>query len=227
MSRRRKNLMLSFDSFLDIVTNVVGVMVLIAIVTVVNAAGMTVSLGMPMARPAPETSDRISLECRGNRVVRIDEDELNRLFEEAVLEHTGKTWEDLDFDEADQVPKLFDNRDIGNSFYRIKFELTEFSTGFSRVKRPAWIFEPRQAVQGESVGEFREETSAYQQLLTSLDATKHYLFFTVHPDSFEAFRAARRIARRRGLKTGWFPCELDEPLRYSVGGSIGREVDGT
>ena len=48
MRDRSEDVELSLDSFLDIVTNVIGVMVLIAVIAVVSAQNITISLGTPV-----------------------------------------------------------------------------------------------------------------------------------------------------------------------------------
>lgn len=224
-SRQRKALMPSFDSFLDIVTNVIGVMVLIVIVTVVNSGGMDISLGTPMLRPAPENARPACFECRGNRIVYIDVQELSEQFDACVLEHTGKTWDDLEYDDVDQVPNLFEENDVGTEFYRIKFEISKIDYGFFSRKSPTWIYQPRADDQGETISEINDPDSDYQRLLDSLDSKARFVNFTVRPDSFEVFRAARRLARAKGLATGWFPRPCEEPLAYGPGGRRPRVDD--
>ena len=53
MKRRRRESQFSSDSFLDIVSNVVGVLVLITIVVVINAQGIQISLGTPALQDPP------------------------------------------------------------------------------------------------------------------------------------------------------------------------------
>ncbi|MBM4090825.1 MAG: hypothetical protein FJ276_15590 [Planctomycetes bacterium] len=220
MKRRRNPLLPSFDSFLDIVTNVVGVMVLIVIATLVNAGDMQVSLGTPVLRDPPESASRLFFECRGGRVVRLDEQELDRLFRAAVQQHLGKTLDQFDFESVDELPRLFEEHDIGDACYRIKVEVRQFLTSKSLV----WVYEPRPDAPGESLAEIHRKGSAYQRALAPLHPRQHFLFFTVRPDSFETFRAARRLARASGLSVGWYPRALDEPLIFSSGGGVGQRV---
>jgi len=222
MRRAPKRFGLSLDSFLDILTNVVGVLVLIAIVIVVNAGGLSVSLGTPMVHPAPKDRHRVLLEIRGNRLVHLDEAQLDKLFEEHVQRHTGKEFRDLDCNEFEALPALFEKHDVGNAFYRIKLHIEErlalVDDGVTLARSLAFTFEPRKCVQGESLAEIRQPDSDYNALLTSLDPREHYLYFFVEPDSFEMFRTVRQIARSRGFSTGWDPRGPGEPLCFGPGG---------
>jgi len=223
MRRAPKRFGLSLDSFLDILTNVVGVLVLIAIVIVVNASGLSVSLGTPMVHPAPKDRSRVLVEIRGNRLVHLDEAQLDKLFEEHAHRHTGKDFKDLDCDEFEALPALFEQHDVGNEFYRVRPHIEErlsfIGDGVRSVKFLTFTFEPRNRLQGESLAEIRRPGSDYERLLDKLDSTTRYLYFFVQPDSFETFRAARQIARSRGFSTGWEPRGPGEPLRFGPDGA--------
>ena len=76
MSKRRGSdeVLFSLDSFLDIVTNVVGVLVLVAMVTVLSAGNISVPSGATaMAAPRP-SGQRLLFECAGDEVFFVDEE---------------------------------------------------------------------------------------------------------------------------------------------------------
>jgi hypothetical protein len=139
-----------------------------------------------------------------------------------VRRHTGKEYKALDSDELLALPALFEEHDVGNEFYRIRLHIEQglalTEDGLVTVKFRTFTYEPRSPVQGESLAEIRRPGSDYETLLSASDPTTHYVFFFVQSDSFEAFRAARRIARSRGFPTGWEPRGPGEPLCFGPGG---------
>ena len=53
-----------------------------------------------------------------------------------------------------------------------------------------------------------------QRIRDGYEFGRSYLFFIVRADSYEVFRAARRVARSRGFEAGWDP-HGDKPLVFS------------
>lgn len=215
--RRPQPPSLSMDSFLDIVTNVVGVMILVALVTVVNSAGITISLGTPLLHDPPEHAARLLFECRAGRVVRIDDDTIQERVGKLIRDHREKSGGSFDLRD---VPKLLEEQDVGDEFYRVKGEIIDAGVFYYLT----CTYEPRAEVQGEDARQMSQADSDYAQLLATLEPGEHYLFFLVRPDGFEAFRAARRLARARGLETGWHPRPPEIPIRFGPGGGIGDKV---
>ena len=72
------------DSFLDIVTNAIGFLVLVALLVAISSQNMSVLLSTPLLRPPPAGTTRVLFECRGNRILRIDEDAIDRNIIEAL-----------------------------------------------------------------------------------------------------------------------------------------------
>ena len=192
MRTRRRSTSISMDSFLDIVTNVVGVMVLIAVLTVLISRDISITLGTPVLHKPPREAQPVYFECRRNRIVPIDP----RSAMENVRTFARK--------HGDSIRELNEN-DVGNRYYRLKFE------GYRLV------YKPRAEVQGETGVDLARPGSNYVEALTACQSDSHYPYFMVREDSFEVFRLARKIARARGLETGWMP--LQSRFDLASGGS--------
>jgi hypothetical protein len=212
MSRRvyQRGVALSLDSFLDIVTNSVGVLILVAVVTVLTAGDISLSLGTPILHPAPTGAERIVFECRRQRVARLPEKEVNQQFER-LMKGGGKEKVDVS-----DVEYLLGSGSLRDAAFRVKIHVEQGT--------PFLIYEPRNDVQGETLEEIKNPTSEYQRRIKGADPKTYYLFFIVRDDSFEVFREARRIAATGGLAVGWYPKLLSEPLLFSSGATIGGEV---
>lgn len=216
MARRsRTAATLSLDSFLDIVTNVVGVLILVALVTVLSAADVKVSLGTPVIHEPPKDSQRVLYECRHNQLFRMDEPSLDALVNRTVLAYGAGSAVDID-----EVPALFERQDVGDATYRVRARVAD-----GRLeKHVVWIYEPRPSSQGETAAMLRDEGSSFRRHLESLDRRRHFLYFVVREDSFEVFMAARKWARQRGFDTGWHPRKKRAELAFSKGGGLGNQV---
>jgi len=210
--RRQRGGGASLDSFLDIVTNVVGGLILIAVVTVLGAGDIKVNLGTPVLHAAPKEAERVVLECRGGRVAKLPVKAAMDRIEQALAVTRGEQIDVRDFD------YLLGSRDFGDALFRVKVRLNpEAGTVFM-------AYEPRAEEQGEDVATLRRDGSEYRQLLKRLDPRAHYLFFIVREDGFDVFREARALARARGFAVGWHPRPRQEPLLFSEHGRVGTDI---
>lgn len=221
MRQRDDDISLSLDSFLDIITNVIGVMILLTVLAVITSQGISVSLGTPILyEPAPELQRRL-FECRGNQIFILDERQLNLAAQMAA--------EDYQRDRgaapsANDLAAWCEAKQVGNALYRVKIEAI---AAVAAENGPlTWedtsdiVFEPRAEATGESLREESEQPSQFEQHVWSLDRQKHFAYFIVREDSFEVFRAAREIVRAQGLENGWEPRALAQPLAFSKDGKI-------
>lgn len=211
MSKRRANeeVLFSLDSFLDIVTNVVGVLVLVAMVTVLSAGNISVPSGATaMAAPRPSAT-RMLFECAGDQVYFVDEEGNGR----RVLDEVSRAGDPKI--SRDALIALLDDKDIGDATHRVQAD---------RVDRGiAWVYALRNEAKGERVADLDREDSAFRKQVAGLPRGG-FAYFVVHDDSFEVFRKAREIARARGVSVGWHPVEGKEPVRLSAVGSLGKRI---
>jgi hypothetical protein len=211
MSKRRANdeVLFSLDSFLDIVTNVVGVLVLVAMVTVLSAGNISVPSGATaMTAPRP-TASRLLFECAGDEIFFVDEegngarvvDQVKRTSERPVS--------------RDALVALLDDEDVGDATHRVRADRLEHGI--------AWVYALRPEARGDHAADLDRTGSEFHRKLAELEAGG-FAYFVVHDDGFEVFRKARDIARARGISVGWHPVEGREPIRLSALGSLGKRV---
>jgi hypothetical protein len=223
----------SLDSFLDIVTNVVGVLVLVAIVTVVSAGNISVPSGAT-AMTAPQVSaERALFHCVGDRVYFVDEEGNGKRVLDAVsglatpkepevvaprygYRH-GRRYARTSAGDAarHQLVALLNEKDVGDETYRVRAE--ELSDGL------AWLYSLRDEAHGERAEDLDRTDSGVRKHLAAL-GRGGFAYFVVNDDSFEAFKKAREVARAMGVSVGWHPVEGKKPLRLSAVGSLGKRV---
>lgn len=212
MSRRARDdaPFLSLDAFLDIATNVVGILILVAVVTVLGAGNISVSSGASaLNQPKPRAS-RILFELRENRIYLVDEKENGERVQEEVRRSLGD-----DAIAADRVASLLVERDVGDATYRVQAE--------TQPEGVAWVYTLRPDARGESIDDLAEEDSKFRRVLADLDQGS-FVYFVVHDDSFDVFKKARELAAQKGVAVGWHPVEGSAPLKLSSAGSLGKRV---
>ncbi len=199
---------LSLDSFLDIVTNVVGVLILVAVVTVLSAGDIAVSSGASAMSAPPKQAQRLVYQCVGDRLFVVDE--------RGNSARVGELIEEYDPDSGFAVVDLLANNDVGDASYRVQARFVEGN-------ELEWVYMLRYDSIGESAVQLEQRSSDFQTSLNKLEG-RGFAYFVVHDDSFEVFRKAREIAHARGIAIGWHPVEGKAPLRLSANGSLGKRI---
>lgn len=241
MRRRRPDTdpVLSLDSFLDIVTNVVGVLILIAVVTVISAGDIGVSSGASVMTAPRNYAARIVFECRHDTLYFVDEKGNAELVRTAAAEvpDAWPTPDDFgtpksfgafgnrmaagdDGDPREQTPldrliKLLDDKDVGDSTHRV--------TAKRAQQGIAWIYTLRDRARGTTMARLGKRNSEFQKKLDWV-GRDGYVYFVVHDDSFEVFREAREIAHKQGVSVGWHPVEGDARVVFSGSGTLGKRT---
>lgn len=200
--------LLSLDSFLDIVTNVVGVLVLVATVTVVQAGHASVPLERVLTRGRPAAA-RALFEIREGRLHLVDEDATAQgLRALAALPERPKTREEL----AAAVEAL----DLGGAAHRLHAEL---EPGGGVV----WTYAPRPGARGDAIDDVGRPGSVLSRALARL-RPGDVAYFVVRDGGFPVFERARAAAASQGLAIGWHPTTDREPVRLSATGAVGRRI---
>lgn len=64
------------DSFLDIVANTLGLLILISAMTVVSSRGIKIDLGRPLMKEAEDGLTMVSAECRGGQLYPLEDERM-------------------------------------------------------------------------------------------------------------------------------------------------------
>ena len=157
MSKRRGSdeILFSLDAFLDVVTNVVGILVLVAVVSVLSSGNISVPSGATaMAAPRP-SSARLLFECAGDELFFVDEEANGqRVLNEVNL--AGKRVISSDF-----LVALLDDRDVGDATHRVSAD--------PLAQGVAWVYTLRPEARGERAAFLDRAESAFQRQLDGLE----------------------------------------------------------
>ena len=228
---RRRNISLSqnLDSFLDILTNTVGVLMFISLFVTLIATGSRPKTQVTIQTPLSSPTEKESLwfEINNNRVSYLD----LRQVREKELELSGNLPNcNKPQDDGNSANAIISQNNYQSCLSSILGRQSNFRVNTKNYEVRAvdngvsLTFNPLSPNIGETTNKLTSENSQFKQVLAKSNSNKDYLVFIVRPDSFEAFRAARKQAWAAGYEVGWEPHPQDAPIRIRT--IIGSELPG-
>ena len=211
----------NLDSFLDILTNTVGVLMFISLFVTLIATGSAPKTNVNIQTPLSKSTEKEPLwfEIGTNKVSHLN----LRQVREKELELSGNLPNcnkpdggDLRNYEACLLSIL--GRQSNFRFSTSNYEVKAVDQGVSL------LFKPLSAQVGETTSQLTAPDSQFKQVLGQFNPQEDYLIFIVRPDSFEAFRAARKQAWDAGYEVGWEPHPKSDPIRIRT--ILGSELPG-
>jgi len=190
----------NLDSFLDTLTNTVGVMIFVLLFVTLSAADATILVRTPL-RTATQ-KEEIFFEVRGDRVAQLDSragaGEFSRFMERLPRPSLWNL--------AYIIERVYGySGDTENHSLSVVGNIMSGNLGLSyRMKENA----------GDTLKALRRADSHFQRILARADTSRQFVAFIVREDGFEAFREARKQATARGFQSGW------EPIQSSSGGVV-------
>lgn len=199
----------SLDSFLDIVTNSLGLLILVALLSAFSAQGVKISLGTPIMTDADEGLEVVQFQVVNGRILPVD-----LAFCEAELTEFFTAY-------ADQpaLAARYNAGPLANEFHTIELEPGDpglFGIGGS------YVLTPISDDAGDGVEDLDTESSEFRTRIEELDPERQWVFFLVSSESFEEFREFREFVKQLGFEVGWVPYTHGTPLRFGPGGRGAR-----
>ena len=198
---------MDFSSFQDIMTCILGILILIILLTGIDASQIVVLVATP--RQASTSDDRrpVLFECRNNQIFAID----RMAVEKACEERAAKIYADVNGNETEFL-KSATAAFVTVNGYRVDFGLSMTGT---------YLLYPIESTKGFEFKNFKEEqiSSWFANELAKYDPERDFVCLFVRPNSFDAFQRARAVAWLKGFSIA---CELlqpKEPVKLGVGGS--------
>ena len=227
--RRNNHVSQNLDSFLDILTNTVGVLMFISLFVSLIAAGSTpktkVTIQTPLSTPTKKES--LWFEIRNNKVSYLD----LRQVREKELELSGNLPNcNKPLSSPDAPDYIIRQNNYQSCLSSIlgrqsNFRVTTDNYDVSTVERGVSLeFQPISAQIGEDSQRLAGANSQFKQVLSRYNPNQDYLVFIVRPDSFETFRAAKKIAWDAGYQVGWEPHPENAPIKIRT--VLGSELPG-
>jgi hypothetical protein len=206
MARRRNNqeIKLDLDTFLDVITNCIGVLMVITILAMINTKYMTFIVRTPFVRHTEKRP--VFFECRNNRVIAVNKVNIQQQLEAYVEEISKNSY---DYSRIANSTNL-ELKDVGDKYYRV--DLAKL------FRNNILVLVPKADIQGEPAEALRDTGTDFQRILKQIDPTQRFAFFLVRPDSFEAFRAARKLLWKKDIEVGWEPITEGQFISFGAKG---------
>ncbi len=194
----------NLDSFLDIMTCLVGVLVLIIILTGIDAAQIKVLIPTPMAHSTDKKPTFI--ECRNNQLFHIPLDEINRQVTEklaALAREAGG-----------------DNRKLLQLLDESALDFGAYNVDLVYALKGQYAIRPKPEVEGYALEDVFAETEKdwLGKILTSMDFQTEIVTFIVRDDSFKVFKKARALAWMQSLEASYELLDITDPIKFGLGG---------
>ncbi|HIK37799.1 MAG: hypothetical protein NZ901_12650 [Geminocystis sp.] len=209
----------NLDSFLDILTNTVGVLMFIGLFVSLLAVESGRTIRTPLRKETSKTPK--FFELRNNQVFLISAPEIEEKIDELIASLPSCEMPEIGRDTPEYMYEYYLRKAqeyqlcMNSRLERIKnFYVDNGKYIVTIGENGGIVFQPRKDVSGETIEEF-------VNFLKQLNPRENYIAFIVRPDSFRVFRKARQTAWNLGFDVGWEPLEYDSVLVF---GSGGREV---
>ncbi|WP_319421673.1 hypothetical protein [Pleurocapsa sp. FMAR1] len=219
----------NLDSFLDILTNTVGVLIFICLFVYLVAAQATTTIKTPVITKS-DKQPRF-FEVRNQKVNYVNQENIDLQIKKLVsslpecyepnipeqispslYRHYSNQIEDYQACQKEQIEAV-ENFKASTKYYDVQ------------LVGESLVYKPKDSIVGETPSRLNQANSEFQTILKDLDPETDFLAFVVKADSYEAFRVARQQAWDRGFDVGWEPQTVDTKLAFQVFGSGGRKIN--
>ena len=222
--RTAKNPDQNLDSFLDILTNTVGVLMFISLFVTLIAVEADSIVKTPLVSETEKTPR--FFEIRENKITYIDDEKVGKDMEQVIGNLPNCNKPDFDLDSAlgsgsylsglQSYKSCISSR--ANRLINFQTQTDYYNVTMTNASTFSLRYDPIQTKPGETKEEFSLPESQFNEILAKLDPNQDYLAFIVRPDSFSAFRAAREQAWAKGFDVGWEPHRTESPIQFGSGG---------
>lgn len=227
--RRNAQVAQNLDSFLDILTNTVGVLMFISLFVTLIATGSSPKTSVTIQTPLASPTDKESLwfELNGNKISHLN---LRQVREQELelsgnLPNCNKPLSNSNSSDYALRQSNYESCLLSILGRQTNFRASTDNYQISTVDRGvSLLFDPLSEDIGETSSQLTAPNSDYRQVLSQFNPNQDYLVFIVRPDSFETFRAARQQAWDAGYEVGWEPLTQDAPIKIRT--ILGSELPG-
>jgi len=185
-----KDELINLNSLTDIVSNSVGILVLLSLLTLFQAEKKVFEVDIPIEHQSNQCP--VFFICKDDALLFLDS---AIIFQNAIAEsERGLT-------------------DENNEFSSGYGELTGKLDDRNRL-----VIYPQSTSAWDGISGINDGNSEIRKALDKLDPAKYFAFFFVYDEAyqetgsgFESFRKAREYLKGRNIKSGWMPADDDHP----------------
>lgn len=194
------------DSFLDLMTCMLGILILMILLTGIDASQIRVLVPTPMEHTSEHRP--IFIECRDNELFLVPIEELQKLASAAINEISKKSSTNT----AEMLVRMRDAK-VQTDAYRVDLNFTLLGQ---------IAIQPVKGATGYRLVDIANETSEdwFGKILMGIKKDKEMLCFIVRDDSFDVFKRARALAWNQKVEVSYELIDANDPIKTGLGGSI-------
>ena len=199
---------MDLSSFTDLMTCILGVLVLIILLTGIDASQITVLVATPKEMQGDDKSP-VFFECRKNQLFQISIEELKK----ACDAKTEELREKVNGDETEFLKQAS----------QTMLELDGQKLDYTYALMGKYVLLPIPDAEGYSLVSQSAETPDkwYGSRLAKINPATQFICFLVRPDSYRVFQRARNMAWVRNINVA---CELQDEKNPIMIGPGGKQV---
>lgn len=196
---------LDLSSFTDILTCILGILILIILLTGIDASQIQVLVSTPKEHTGDDKSP-VFFECRNQSLFHISLDGIKQ----AVDAKTEAIRENVQNNEAEFL----------KAASQTQMEIEGQRLDYTYALMGRYVLFPIPEASGYQFEKFLEETDEmwFGSRLAALDPQTQFICFFVRPDSFKIFQQARALAWLRGFDVSVELQEEKNPIMIGPGG---------
>ncbi|MBN1268784.1 MAG: hypothetical protein JXB04_04295 [Kiritimatiellae bacterium] len=206
MAKRERGAALQLDSFLDIMTCLVGVLVLIIILTGVDASQIKVLIPTPMEHDSDKTP--VYIECRDDELFLVPIDNLRDMTRAALAQVAGETKGDMV-----ELLRRLNDLNVQNDIYRVDLSFALLGQ-FAIAPLPGTKGYPLVSIEQEKPSDW------YGRILDGINKETQMITFLVRDDSYSVFKRARALAWAEKVEVSYELLDIDDLVKFGIGGSM-------
>lgn len=218
----------NLDSFLDIMTNTVGVLMFVSLFITLVAVQSGTTIRTPLVSQTRKNAHLF--EIAENQVSYLDIDAIGQQIKEFVENlPTCEKPNEPDFYSVDDITLYIETTERykiclaeqAERIDRFRPRTDSYEARLINIESFSWEYKRLDGKVGTSNERLQQANSPFREILNRLDPEKDYIAFIVRPDSFPTYRQAREIAWKQGFNVGWEPQNTDTSI---ILGTSGRSI---
>ena len=201
---------MDLSSFTDIMTCILGVLILIVLMTGIDASQITVLVATPKEMTGDDKRP-VFFECRNNQLFQISFDEMKQ----ACAAKTEELREMVKGDETEFLKQAA----------QTIIELNGLRLDYTYSLLGKYVLTPIPGAKGYEFVHYLQETDQmwFGSRLAKINPESEFICFFVRPDSYTVFQKARGLAWRNNVMAA---CELLDEKDPIMIGAGGKQVFG-
>jgi hypothetical protein len=218
----------NLDSFLDIMTNTVGVLMFVSLFITLVAVQSGTTIRTPLVSQTRKNAHLF--EIVDNQVSYLDTDAISQQIKDFVktlpdcsepIEPYSYSLDELEryVEAVRQYESCIDEK--ASRVREFKPQTDSYQAQLIDIESFSWEYQRLAKNVGTANEQLSKADSQFKEILSRLDPEKDYIAFIVRPDSFSTYRQAREIAWKKGFNVGWEPHKLGQSI---ILGSSGRSI---